>query len=535
MLPFYVPAENRAEPFTGEMEKAALYCFAETEREKGGGLILKKAEEKTVFLAKFYYPFWLAPWQQLNLIFDGLKQLAYTATYKAIPDAKEFLENARRSTRSLETYTAFLSDNINLFQKLGGEKAISIEGLISDSAILNELNNYLSEAKKVDATPSENVALSPLIDEITVLSSVEELEKLRTDFEADAHTLQEGIKLLSKATRGFTKEIRGKIRAVREEFEEAIRKEEETVAEKINRINEDYDDQRVRLIKGFEKQRLPLQKEKVKLEKMREQTLRKIEEYNLEARACAAKNDKVGERKWKEKAYETRKELSEIERRLEEIEEKNKEIEENESAETFKLRTEWEAKIKEARKSLLELESSRDAKIQIYRQEMERLESLTANIVQQIDNVIKLREADLANLTKLGIQQGHKSLSLVYVPFYMACYEAEAKKRYVVFPPSIANSIGFAVKLKGALGKAKIKQLLTPRFKALTSLLEKLPALMEKDAALAREIHEFGEKANMLGESPKRKPLEEGLKKLKDEGWLSEMEFEAFNQKLTVP
>jgi hypothetical protein len=535
MLPFSVPAENRTEPFTEEMEKATLYCFAETEREKGGGLILKKAEEKTVFLTKFYYPFWLAPWQRLNLIFDGLKQLAYTATYKAIPDAKEFLENARRSTRSLETYMAFLSDNINLFQTLGEEKAISIEGLISDSAILNEFNNYLSEVKKVEATPSENVALSPLIDEMTVLSSVEELEKLRANFEADAHTLQEGIKLLSKATRGFTREIRGKIRAVREEFEEAIRKEEETVAEKINRINEDYDEQRVRLIKGFEKQRLPLQKEKVKLEKMKEQTLRKIEEYNLEARACAAKNDKVGKRKWKEKANETKKELSEIERRLEEIEEKNKEIEENESAETFKLRTEWEAKIKEVRKSLLELESSRDAKIQIYRQEMERLENLTANIVQQINNVIKLREADLASLTKLGIQQGHKSLSLVYVPFYMACYEAEAKKRYVVFPPSIANSIGFAVKLKGALGKAKIKQLLTPRFKALTLFLEKLPALMEKNAALAQEIQEFGGKTNMLSERSKRKTLEEGLKKLKDEGWLSEKELEAFSQRLTVP
>ncbi|MEM3618484.1 MAG: hypothetical protein QXK47_05370, partial [Candidatus Bathyarchaeia archaeon] len=101
--------------------------------------------------------------------------------------------------------------------------------------------------------------------------------------------------------------------------------------------------------------------------------------------------------------------------------------------------------------------------------------------------------------------------------------------------PSIANSIGFAVKLKGALGRARIKQLLTPRFKALTSLFEKLPVLMEKDAAFAREIHEFGEKANMLGESSRRKPLEEGLKRLKDEGWLSEKEFEAFSQRLTAP
>ncbi len=535
MLPFSVPAENRTEPFTEEMEKATLYCFAETDREKGGGLILKKAEEKIVFLTKFCYPLWLAPLKQLNLVFDGLKQSAYMAAYRAVPNAKEFLEGVQRSAKSLETYTAFLSDNINYFQTTSSGEAVSIEGLISDFAFLNEFNGYLSEAKKLDGAPSEAAILSPLIDESTILSAVEELERFRVNFEEDIHVLQEGIKLLSKTTRGFAKEIRGKMKAVKEEFEEVIRKEEAAVAQKISRINEDYDEQRVKLIKSFEKQRSPLQKEKVKLEKMKEQTLRKIEQYNLEARACAAKNDKVGERKWKEKVNETRKELSEIERKLEEIEDKIKEIDENESAETFRVRSEWESKIKEARKNLLELESSRDAKIQTYKQEMEKLEGLKANIVQQISNVIKLREAELANIVKLGIQQGNGRLSLVYVPFYMACYEAEMKKRYVVFPPSMANSIGLTVKLKGALGRAKIKQLLTPRFRAISSLLERLPSLMEKDATFAREIHEFGQKTNMLGESSKRKTLEEGLKKLKDEGWLSEKEFEVFTQRLTVP
>jgi len=533
-LPFSVPAENRTEPFTEEMEKAALYCFAEAEREKGGGLILRKAEEKTIFLTKFFYPFWLAPWKRLTLVFDGFKQSAYTKIYKTIPDAKEFLERTHRSIKTLETYMAFLSDNINYFQTPSGENAITLEGLISEPLLLNELDAYLSEAKRIETTPPETVLLNPLIDESTILSAVEELEKLRTKFEKDIRVLQEGIKLLNRTTRGFTKEIRGKIRAVREEFEEAIKKEEEVVAQKINRINEEYNEQRVKLIKSFEKQRLPLQKEKVKLEKTREQTLKKIEHYNIEAKTCAIKKDNVGERKWKEKANETRKELSEIEKRLEEVEEKIKEVDENESAETFKLRSEWEAKIKEARKNLLELESSRDAKIQIHKQEMERLESLTTNIIQQMNNIIKLREADLASITKLGIQQEHEHLSLVYVPFYMACYEAELKKRYVVFPPSTVNSIGFIAKLKGALGRAKIKQLLTPRFKAVTSLLEKLPALMEKDVAFAREIHEAGERTNMLGEKSKWKPLEDGLKKLKDEGWLSDKEFEALNQRLTT-
>lgn len=83
-LPFTVLAENRKEPFTESMEKAAIYCFAELEREKGKGLILKKPEEKTVFLAEFCYPFWVAPWNGLNLAFDGLRQSFHTLTYRSM-------------------------------------------------------------------------------------------------------------------------------------------------------------------------------------------------------------------------------------------------------------------------------------------------------------------------------------------------------------------------------------------------------------------------------------------------------------------
>jgi DNA repair exonuclease SbcCD ATPase subunit len=285
-------------------------------------------------------------------------------------------------------------------------------------------------------------------------------------------------------------------------------------------------------MKNFEKQLLPLQKDKVKLEKEKEDALKKIERCSIETKTCAANKDSVGEKKWKEKANETKKELSEIEKQIEEIEDKIKEIEENKSAETFKLRSEWENKIKEARKDLVELEASRDAKIQIYKQEIEKLEGLTANIIQQINNVTKLREEDLANLKKLGIQQKVANPNSVYMPFYLVCYQTEMKKRYAVFPPMAANSIGFSAKIKSALGKAKIKQLLTPRFKAITLSLEKLPASIERDAAFAREIHEIGERADMLKTSSARKSIIKGLEKLREEGWLSEKEHEALSQKL---
>lgn len=96
----------------------------------------------------------------------------------------------------------------------------------------------------------------------------------------------------------------------------------------------------------------------------------------------------------------------------------------------------------------------------------------------------------------------------------------------------MANSIGFSAKIKEALGKAKIKQLLVPRFEAMTQLLNMFPALMERDAAFEREISEAGEKADILKTNSMRGQIRSGLKQLSEERWFSEKEYEAFNQKL---
>lgn len=271
-----------------------------------------------------------------------------------------------------------------------------------------------------------------------------------------------------------------------------------------------------------------MQKEKVKLEKTKEQTLNKIERCKIEAKTSAANKDVVGERKWKEKANESKKELSEIEAKIKELERKIKEIEESRSLETFRLRSEWEAKVKEAKKDLLELESSRDAKIQIHKQEIEKLEKLTSTIIEQIGKMTKMREAKLAEFEKLGIEQKQNKNVLIYMPFYLVCYKSQSKRRYVPFPPSIANSISLLAKLKGALGRAKVKQLLVPRFKTITVFLNKFPALIERDAVFEREISEKRDEADMLKTNVIREQIVNGLKRLKNEGWLSEKEYEAF-------
>jgi len=534
ILPFSVLSENRKEPFTKDMERAAIFCFAELERAKGGGLILKQPVEKLAFIAEGCYPFWLIPWSKSNLLFDGLGTTAHTLTYKNIPEVKTFTENMERSSKTQETYMAFISDNVNYFQTPATEKATALSSLITDPNFLNEFTSYLSQATQVQTSPPDLVMLSPTIDDSTIGSIIQELENLKSEFKEDVNALYRGMKLLNKTTRNFAKTIRSNIRAIKEEFGKEIKKQEGIITPMVNRLNEEYDEQITKLVRDFEKQLLPLQREKVKLEKTKEQTLNKIERCKIEAKTCAASKDIVGERKWKEKANEGKKELSEIEAKIKENEGKIRGIEESKSLETFRVRSEWEAKVKEAKKDLRELEASRDAKIQLYEQEIEKLEKLTSTVIEQIDKTAKLREANLNELEKLGIEQKQRKNSLIYTPFYLVCYQHETRRRYTVFPPSVVNSASFIAKIKGALGKAKVKQLLVPRFKATTSLLSKFPALTERDAVFEREINEAGEKAGILKTDSMCEQVRNGLKQLRDEAWLSEKEYEAFNKRVQV-
>ncbi|MCW4007396.1 MAG: hypothetical protein NWF09_01710 [Candidatus Bathyarchaeota archaeon] len=534
ILPFSALSENRKEPFTAELEAAAVFALAEEERAKGGGLISARPEEKIAFIAKIGYPLWLFPWQETTLIFDGLNRANATLSYAAIPDVGIFMENLKRGAKTRETYLAFLSDYLNYFQAPATEKSTQINGLISSSEFLKEFDVYRREAAEISEQHSSVALLSPLLEEASITAALDELKTLHSSLKADHDRLYWCMKFLNKATRHYVKLLHDKAKAVRDEFAVKIKAQEELIEPKITQLKEDYDHKIIEATKNFEKQEHSLQKEKVKLEKSREAALAKIEHYKLEAKTRAEKDDRVGEQKWKEKANEMKKELSEIEEHLKGAEKSLKDLEERKSLEIFNLRNELEAKVKEARQPLLELESSRDAKLVLLKQESETLEQQTKLITEQLGRTAKLTETFIENFARLGLKQElpMKDGALFYVPFYVACYQVDSTKRYLFFPPSVANAFGFSTRIKGALGKTKIKQLLTPRFEVVTSLMDTLQVLAYQNAAFEAELRELCESLNMLKQDATRESIKRGVDALQKEGWLSEKEQQALSQKI---
>jgi len=533
ILPFSTRSENRKELFTKEIERAAIFCLAELEREKGGGLVLRQPPEKLVFIAEVCYPFWLVTLDKIGLLFDGLSTTSYTLTYLTIPDTQFFLDNMKRSSKTRQAYMMFLSDNVNYFQVPGNEESKVIDGLVTGPEFLREFIPYLSEAKPIKTSLSNMVMVSPTLDESSITSIMEELQNLKSKFAEEVKGLYTSMKLINAKTEKFMKAIRDEIKKMEDRFSKEIEKVKASVDEEVDEMRRDYDEKVTEYSKKVEEELFSLQQEKIKIGKTKEQLTNEVERCEAEIKTCAISKDSIGERKWREKKNELKTQLSETETELKELDKKVKEVKDEKNLKIFELKSERDAKIKEATRDLMEIESSRDAKIRIYKEEMEKFEELTSSIIEQVDKLAKLREKSIDEFDKLGFPQKRRKYALIYMPFYLACYQSETRKRYVHFPPSIISSVSFSVKFKGAFGKAKIKQLLQPRSKKIVTLLNKFPLLMEQNAVFNREMSEACAEANILRTKNSRDSLKIGLEKLKEEGWLSEKEYESFSQMLT--
>jgi hypothetical protein len=161
---------------------------------------------------------------------------------------------------------------------------------------------------------------------------------------------------------------------------------------------------------------------------------------------------------------------------------------------------------------------------------METLEELTANIIKQIDQLVKMREATIAEFDKMGVQQKNVNLSLVHMPFYLIRFQSGPNRRHTFFAPSFVGSVGIAAKIRSAMGKMKIGQLFQPRSKKIVSLLHKFAILLEEDVAFGSDINEACRKANLLDAENLKQSIVAGLNKLKEDGWLSEQECKSFSQ-----
>ena len=524
ILPFVARSEKRSEPFSIEAETATVFVLSELER-KSSRLNTNK-HEKSAYILKVGYPLLLIVKKNTTYVFDGLNRIKYDWTYYETSQIEDIVGNFEANFRIHEQYVKFLDTYQNFHQTLNSKKMVC-EGLIADNTLLNELDNYRSEVIEIYDTQTTSVIL-PALKETEVTKIVDQIETLQSEFMEKTEKLKQLPELISKTTKKYIDGFNFESKATVEEAEAKIKAQKEVINPKIEKLTQEYKKQMEQLEKSVGKEQAPLEKQKMRIEKTIKERETNIEHYSKQAKLQAQRGNKRSEDNLKRKIKREQQELDENRSQNKKIEKQLKKLIEQKANETLKLKHIFDKKVQIERKPISILETLRDEKQEKFKQESKKLEKLTKLVIEELYGFITQQEKRLTNMYPLSLETDSKlkNNAIIYVPFYIAAYSrANANsKRYFVFSPALAaDSPSFSSKLKGVLGKTKIKNLLNERFKAISALGEKLQIETATNSELETQIETLAQKSNILN---MKSLLTNGLLLLKEEGWLSETDYQ---------
>ena len=532
ILPFAVGGKDRFKPFTKDMEMAAVFYLAERDRKKGEGRVLKKPEEKLLYISETCYPIWLIPWRGRTLIFDGLEFTNPAIPYDELPDVKAFDNDIQASARSREAYVAALSQNANYFQNFAGKEGITIKGLITNPSFTQDLIEYLQDAEDIGKGATTKAILNPLLDESEVAASIGELSDLRNTIEDEIKALNASMKLLSKGSRAQAKALQQEMKKTEKEFDRKLSKLRPKVMEKIKKIQEKRDEEVTRIAQKHDRKLRALHQKRVKAERALERHSSDSERIEADIKVARENKDEATELQLSQKLDDIKKRLPALDKEIKEVDREIENVEDAKKIEVSRARAKPNDRIEEANKCLHDVEAAKEARTRMEQQELTSLEEMTASIIKEIDVMIKAKEAALNELDGMGADERRRKNALVYLSIYFVCYETEVGKRYVVYPPSYVGSMGIKTKLKGVFGAGKMKAFLQSRSQSLATLLDRLVDLTQENPVFEKEITEAGIEADILRTTEQKVGIKKGLTELKDEGWISENEHQILNERV---
>jgi len=526
VFPFTVPSEERKIPLKRRMELAAIFSLAELSRDKGGGLISKKPAEEMLFISRVHYPFWFVPWGRRTMVFDGFDMKSHTLSFDILPDANIFIQELKGSSARLETYSAFLAHNLDYFKKTYGRGRKVIKGLIMNPNLMNDLFSLFGKAKPIK-NPSEGVLLPLLMDQSAVEASMKELQNFEELLKEDNKKLSGIVKMLVKTTQRHVNSVKAEIEKIKRRSEAKVNRLKSKASKKTEKTRRIYDEKILKVSRDANQKIQILSQEDAKLKTDRDHLRAYIEKCKEEISTAQERKDEKQVEYWRLEMKTSKRRLLDIGKRLKEIEKEIKEIGSTRDFEISKLKSEYALKAEGYMAEVRKLEAACEAKIKISLEALESLERLTSQIVGQINGLIGARNLALKKLREMGYPLYKRKTALAYMPFFLVCYGRDLKRRYVAFPPSIANTMDGVNKIKSALRPYTVRSMLQEYSLPIANLLNEFVDSIQKNSMLEERIFKMCMKCNILREKPLRRNIERGLKDLSAEGWLSEDELQA--------
>jgi len=530
MLPFATPGTSRFKNFTKNMERAAVLYLAESNRKKGESSLLKKTYEKLVFIAEACYPIWLAPCNTETMMFDGLGISSHTFSIDDTPNVEVFNRDIRRNQKTTEAYTATLTRNIDYFKNAQDRQETKIEGLITAPDLKEALKNYLPHMKEIRKPFAAKVLIKPAIKACEIQAGITQLSNLRKKIDRDIDNIEASMKLLNTTTTRRVKAIKNEIKKSRQTHHRKTTETKLKSTRKLLQIQSQYNQKITRTSRKFKKKLLQLNKNQIKLKKAQRNLRKEAKRCETKLQSSRSHKRKRSERHWFLKLEKTKKKISALYKRIEENAKQIRYVENAQKLELAKQRIECCKRIEAANKKFLDLQGSREAETIMKRQEIATLEDITRFITKSMQEITQNKKLFNAELDTIAMPKRKSSLRLVYMPFYLVRLEKEDKKRYTLYPPSVVGDMGILIKMKGALGAAKVKALLQPRSEAMATFLNQLPTLFEKKPMLEKYVTEAGIRRSILLRKQLRASVTKGLRALDNEDWISKSEHQTFTK-----
>lgn len=530
MLPFATVNTSKFTDFTKNMETAAVLYLAESNRKKGESQFLKKTDEKLVFVTQACYPIWLVPYDTATLIFDGLGNCSHILSYSVTPDTEIFNRDIQKNQNTTEAYTATLSRNIDYFSNFQNVEETRIEGLIATPDLKEALRNYLPLMKEIKKSSTPQVLLQPTISSREIQDSIKQLTTLKNKIKTDIKNIDKGMRLLNTATARRVKAIKDEIKKTRKTHHKNVKRAKLTSMRRIQQIQSQYNQKIMRASKKFQKKLMQLHKNQVKLRKNLKNLKKETKRCKTRLQYSKRHNRERSEHQWTLKLKRLSKKLSTLRHQIQVNAKRIRDSENTQKLELARQRIKCCKRIASASKKFRDLEGSERAEIIMKRQEIATLEHVSRYITKAMQQTIQKKRLFNAQFDEITLPRGRQSCRLVYIPFYLLRYEKGERKRYNLYPPSVAGDIGLLTKMKGSIGAAKVKAMLQPRSETIVKFFDQIPALLEKKPMLEKSLTEEGIRNSILLQKNMRTSVRKGLEELKDRNWISKNELQKISK-----
>jgi len=527
VLPFIFQTQTQQQELPYPSELACVVCMTEFQRKKPG--FLRDASEKTAYIAKAYYPLWIATVGNRSLVLDGLTAGAYEFIYEEPSRTDAFIEELKKNSPCAQKLAETLKTQAQNLQTFSSPSKWMFQGLVGDREILT----FLGETLKI-AMPKgqqENALIPSEIDEATATQTVLAFTVCQRTLQANQKGLQQALEILGEEIAFHRAAAQSETLRQRETADAEIAVVKPSVDKAVKKLTQKHDKAAAILQRGFEKKASALSRNREKTlrklqatEKLRDAAQKRL--YATRRRNSSSKSGLFSLQKYERDVEAIKRDVKAVSEQLEKVTRER-------DSRLGLLNMDFRGAVGQEENKIYQIESAYRVKAAAKQYQIADITNqaaiITANLQNRIDELKH-------NAISLGAQVGVDSVVgdpnevvLVQVPVYLVKYARGSEERHsVIFPITISTDAGVMDGLKKMLSlsqEPKLKALVQPASQSLqdifgANLLDKI----QNDAVFRMRFGEVCRGCNLVDQNNFGQILNQGLDEIERFGWITREE-----------